>query len=427
MRSCLDLIRGYPRPLSFGFLHAFYSSPGQTFFIAIFVPYIRESFQLQRTEFGAAYSAATLAGAFLLPYAGRLIDRFNLRNYSFMAGFFMAVACWITAWAPSLPLLYLGIFGLRLAGRGLMGHIETVSISRYFGTKRGKALGVTSIGYPVGMALLPGIAAWLILQYGWRAGYGIFGGSYLLAFLPLSAWLLRKEGDFRRSQPEACPRGRPESGEALSLGRREVLRSPYFYFVMPLILFPSFFVTGLLIHQGDFAAYKGWRPEWVAYFFVGYAIMQSLSSFGIGPAVDRFTAKRLVSFQLLPLGTGMLLLAASSGPAAGAAFFALMGSCLGVQKTVSTALWAEAYGTEHLGAIRSLAFTIQTISVAASPGLFGWLLDADMDIDLLLYGGVAVIAGVSVLSYFAPTPRRARAAAEAKSLSDLDSGHAKLS
>ena len=129
MRSYLDLIRGYPRPLSFGFLHAFYSTLGQTLFISIFVPYIRESFQLQRTEFGAAYSAATLAGAFLLPYAGRLIDRFNLRNYSFMVGFIMAVACWITAWAPSLPLLYLGIFGLRLAGRGLMGHVESLGDS----------------------------------------------------------------------------------------------------------------------------------------------------------------------------------------------------------------------------------------------------------------------------------------------------------
>ena len=426
MRSYLDLIRGYPRPLSFGFLHAFYSSLGQTYFIAIFVPYIRESFQLQRTEFGAAYSAATLAGAFLLPYAGRLIDRFNLRNYSFTIGLFMAAACWITAWSPSLPLLYLGIFGLRLAGRGLMGHTESVSISRYFGTKRGKALGVTSIGYPVGMALLPGIAAWLILQYGWRAAYVIFGGSCLLAFLPLSAWLLRKEDDFRR--PAGSVPARPgESGEALSFGRREVLRSPYFYFVMPLILFPSFFVTGLLFHQGDFAAYKGWRPEWVAYFFVGYAIMQSLFSFGIGPVVDRFTAKRLVSFQLLPLGTGILLLAASSGPAAGAAFFALMGCGLGVQKTVSTALWAEAYGTGHLGAIRSLTFTIQTFSAAASPVLFGWFLDADMDIDLLLYGGVAVIAGISVLSYFARPPRASGAPAGAKSLSDLDSGHAKLS
>ncbi len=426
MRSYLDLIRGHPRPISFGFLHAFYSTLGQTLFISIFVPYIRESFQLQRTEFGAAYSVATLAGAFLLPYAGRLIDRFNLRNYSFMVGFFMAAACWITAWAPSLPLLYLGIFGLRLVGRGLMGHIESVSISRYFVTKRGKALGVTSIGYPVGTALLPGIAAWLILQFGWRAGYGILGASCILAFLPLSAWLLRKEDDFRRPTG-SVPARSAKNGEVLPLGRREVLRSPYFYFVIPLILFPSFFCTGLLFHQGDFAAYKGWRPEWVAYFFVGYAIMQSLSSFGIGSAVDRFTAKRLVSFQLLPLGTGTLLLAAGSGPVAGVAFFALMGCGMGIQKTVSAALWAETYGTGHLGAIRSLIFTIQTFSAAASPGLFGWFLDADMDITLLLYGGVAVIAGISVLSYFAPAPRAAGSPAGVKNLSDFDSGHAKLS
>ena len=426
MQNYLDLIRGYPRQLSFGWLHFFFSNLGHTWLLSIFVPHIRETFELQRSEFGALFSAAILASAALLSTAGRLVDRFNLRLYSMTAGLFLVAACWIMASAGSLPFLFLGVFGLRLFGFSILTQIESISISRYFSKRRGVALGISSLGNPLGTAVFPIIGSFLIMRFSWQESYFLLSLLCVSVFLPLSVLLLRKEDNFQHP-PGTSPRGRSETAPAPPMGRREVLRSPFFYFVLPLILFPSFFVTGLLIHQGDFAAYKGWRPEWVAYFFVGYAIMQSLSSFGIGPAVDRFTAKRLVSFQLLPLGTGMLLLAASSGPAAGAAFFALMGSCLGVQKTVSTALWAEAYGTEHLGAIRSLAFTIQTISVAASPGLFGWLLDADMDIDLLLYGGVAVIAGVSVLSYFAPTPRRARAAAEAKSLSDLDSGHAKLS
>ena len=100
-------------------------------------------------------SVATLGAASLLPFTGRLIDRINLRAYSFTSGLILFAACWITAWAEWLPLLLLGIFGLRFSGHGLLAHVESTSISRYFGSRRGVALGITSVGFPLGIACSP--------------------------------------------------------------------------------------------------------------------------------------------------------------------------------------------------------------------------------------------------------------------------------
>jgi len=39
------------------------------------------------------------------------------------------------------------------------------------------------------------------------------------------------------------------------------------------------------------------------------------------------------------------------------------------------ALWPELYGTDHLGAIRSLSIALLVLSTAIAPRLMGWLID----------------------------------------------------
>ncbi len=404
MRSYIDLIRTHPRLLTFGVLQSFFSNLGKSFVISLFVPHIREVFQLQRTEFGTLYSIATLATAALLPVAGRLIDRFNLRLYSLAVGLLMLAAYWLTAWAATVPLLFLGMFGLRFSGHGMMTHIESISISRYFGPLRGKALGITSLGYSLGAAILPVVSVWLIGWVGWRLSFFLLGLSCALVLLPFGDLLIRPKADFQLPPAEAP--GSQAGGPAFHMSRREVLRSPYFYSVVPLMVCASFFFGGLLFHQGSLSAHKGWSPGWIACCFVVFAIVQSLSGFLVGPVVDRFTARAIFPLHVIPMALAAALLAGSRSPWAGAVSFGLIGITMGVGRSVRSAVWAEVYGTAHLGAIRSLAFTIMILAAALSPGLVGWFLDLGADIDtLLLIASTLIVAG-SLLGLFAPLPQK---------------------
>ena len=70
--------RTHPRFLGFGFLPAFLSSPGQTYFGGVFGPEIQTLFDLDSGEWGHAYMMGTLLSAAVITWSGTRIDRMDL-------------------------------------------------------------------------------------------------------------------------------------------------------------------------------------------------------------------------------------------------------------------------------------------------------------------------------------------------------------
>ena len=60
------LISKHPFTLSFGIFQIFFSSPGQTFLIAFFIPSIYKNFVISDTLESSIYSAATFIAALFL-------------------------------------------------------------------------------------------------------------------------------------------------------------------------------------------------------------------------------------------------------------------------------------------------------------------------------------------------------------------------
>ena len=60
------------RFLAFGFLVAFSSSFGQTFFVGVFGPDLRAEFGLSHGDWSLVYMAGTLASALVLPWSGQI-------------------------------------------------------------------------------------------------------------------------------------------------------------------------------------------------------------------------------------------------------------------------------------------------------------------------------------------------------------------
>ena len=69
----IRLAASSPGLISFGFLIAFASSFGQTFFIGVFGPSVQAEFGLTHTGWGTIYLVGTLASALVLPWY-RYID-----------------------------------------------------------------------------------------------------------------------------------------------------------------------------------------------------------------------------------------------------------------------------------------------------------------------------------------------------------------
>ena len=191
--------------------------------------------------------------------------------------------------------------------------------------------------------------------------------------------------------------------------RAEVLADRRFRLILPYLLAPAFISTGVLFHQVHLVDTKGWSLDWFATGFIAYGIAKVAASLVGGPLVDRYSARALFPTFLAPMGLGVLLLAVSDSPLVAFVFLALCGVTNGLGGPIGGALWAEVYGTRHLGAIRALAVAIMVLGSALSPVVFGWLFDSGATFTFALYGCcfIAVIStGLAVVAMRQPKVAR---------------------
>lgn len=411
MQNLRAFLRADPRLLAFGIAMTFGSSFGQTYFIALSGGDIRAAFGLSHGDFGAVYSLATLASAAALIWSGKLLDRLDLRLVSAGVALGLALACALMGIVESVVLLGVALFLLRHFGQGLMSHIGTTSMARYFADGRGRAVGVAGIGHPVGEGLFPVVAVAVMAWAGWRDTWLICAGVMALGFVPVQLWLLGRHGARQahyharvaaedRAEEEAV-RVKGPGARRNNWTRAEVLRDPRFYLVLPAALAPSFIVTGIFFHQVHLVEVKGWSLAWYSAAFVAFAAATVPAGVLYGALADRISAARALPLFLPPLVLGCLALAASDHPLAIWVFMPLAGMSAGMGQTINAALWAEAYGTRHLGAIKAMTTALMVFSTAASPVALGALIDlgAGMETILGLCAGYAALGlGLSFLA-----------------------------
>lgn len=391
--SVRNFLTASPRFLAFGFFTAFFSSFGQTFFIALSGAEIRSTFSLSHGDFGLIYSSATLASAGVLVWAGRKIDDIDLRPYTAFVCIGLALACIGMAGVSHALFLIPAVFALRFTGQGLMSHISAVSMARYFDKNRGKALSVAAMGFPVGEALFPTLVVILIASFGWRQMWMGAGILLLTILLPFILWLLKGHGERKRKLDEYT-QATASSRKLEGWSRAQVLRDGQFYLLLPSLLAMSFVATGFFFHQVHLSESKGWSLSLFAGFFVIYATTQVLAALTSGVLVDRFGASRMLRFYLLPALIGLGFIATSNAPWAGALFMAFMGLSSGTVAVVNGAVLAEIYGVAHLGAIKAMGTALMVLSTALSPPLMGLAIDGgtSMEVIAIACGGFILFA-----------------------------------
>jgi len=379
-RVRLSLAPGEGQWLGAGYLLALSSSFGQTFFIALSGGEIRALLDLSPGDFGGLYGIATGLSALTMIWVGQLADRRLLAPLAMAVLGMLAVACLLMATAETVLQLLLALYLLRLFGQGMSGHVSVTAMARWFEVRRGRALSIAALGYPTGEALLPSLTVLAAALAGWRGVWFLAAGLLLLVSLPLVRWLLRHEPG--RTPPAAAPS--PTASDRPSWTRRQVLRDPLLYLLLPGILIPSFTMTGIFFHQTLLVEAKGWSLAWFAACFPVYAATVVIVSLVTGWTLDRYGSRVLLSLYLLPLTLAFALLSAGDWPGLAPAFMLLAGATVGQSFVLLGALWAELYGTAHIGAIRALVHAAMVLSTAAAPGLMGWLFDLGVGLDAQL-------------------------------------------
>jgi len=381
--------------LFFGFLIAFASGFGQTFFISLFSQDFRDTFELTNTEFGSLYSIATVLSAITIIWAGKLIDTVSLRKYTLAIILGLSITCLMASFVFSVFFLFLVIYFLRLFGQGLMGHTSRTTMARYFNTNRGKALAISGFGFSVGEIIYPAAVVFLLLTIGWRLTW--FSSSiFILIFFGIFFYFIFKRNNFKKEN---------DRDEKIDLGeiswrRRDVLKDFKFYMYLPLSLLMSFTVTGFLFHQVYIAEIKSWTLINLAQGFIFYAISGIIGSIVSGILIDKLTGRKLIPIHLLPMLAIFIVMLFSDHVYVLYLYMAGLGLSNGFTENISNSLWAEMYGVKNLGSIKAMLTFFGIMASASSPFLYGIILDQTNSINTLVYLSLILIILFSLMGYF---------------------------
>ncbi len=387
------------RFLLFGFILTFCSSFGQTFFIGIFNPFIRQDLNLSHSEFGLIYSLATLLSSFSLIWIGKKIDDFKIIYFSIFVCLFLAFATFFLTLVTNIILLFFAIYFLRLSGQGLMTHTASTSMAKFFDLNRGKALSISWLGLVMGEGFLPYLIIFIMKFYSWKMvwlGISIF---ILCLVIPFIFFNLKNyiDGTTEKSGVKA-----EVNYEIKNWTRSEVLRDLKFYCLLPAVLAPGFLTTGIFINQSYIFESKNWSMLFLAQGFTMYAVFSVVALAVSGFLIDRFSAIKVLPFYLVPTMSAYLLVIFSSWTFTPMAMMMLIAMTNGTSAVLLTSTWSEIYGTKHLGGIRSITVSFFVFSTAIAPALFGYLIDHQFSINQIftMMLGYLVFANLLLLLKF---------------------------
>lgn len=376
--------------LAFGFAVAVFSSFGQTYFIGVYREPISVAFGLSNSDFGLYYMMVTIGSAVGLNQFGHLIDHMPLRRYAAWLVMLLALACLFMGLAGPVFLLFGAMVLVRLLGQGMMVHAAMTTMSRYFDRNRGRAVAIAGLGMPVGQAVFPPLAVFLMTLMTWQSSWLVFSGICLAVALPLVLYLLRHHekhhADWLTATTAAGQTDGAVGGKVWR--RRDVVRDYRFYLMLPALIVTPFWITAVFFFAAEIADSKGWTMQAFTGFYWLYALGAGVTPLLGGALVDHFGGRRLLPWYPPVMALGLYVGLISAGSAGIGLFLALMGLVLGAAGPVNNAMWAEIYGTRYLGEIKALATSLLVLSTALAPYLIGLFLDSGVAFETLLVAGI---------------------------------------
>ena len=366
--------------LGIAFLAVFSGNMGQSFFIGLFQRPLTDHLNISAGTFGTLYSLVSLVAGFIVLRLGPSLDWVPPRRFALavLAALFAGVL--LLTLSPWLIATVLGLGLVRLCGQGLLVHLGFTLAGREFGDQRGQAVGVASLGMPLGEIVLTPAVALLLVWLGWREAWWLFALVLVIAWLVLLTrvkWPLPPQVTAGETR---MPTVRP-------------LRDVRFWRLLPLLMVLPVTMTGIFLYQAQMTDDLGAAAATYAMALAGKGLARMPGALMGGRWVDRLGERRLGRWFQLPFVLALVVTLTLGGDIA---IWALMlggGLVVGMQEPVANSLMVSLWGSEHLGRARAALSASIVFATGLSPAVFGILLDLGIDFSTLLGGMLALLVG----------------------------------
>lgn len=381
-----------------GGLGMFFSGPGQTYFISVFIDQYINDFGWSRSQVSTIYSAATLVSAVCMFFMGRLIDRFGHRHMIVLVSIMLALACFINSFVTNLTLLFLGILMLRLFGQGSMTLIPNTLIPQWFMAKRGQALSYMAIGGFASSALFPPLNVWLVNEIGWENTWILWGATILVFFTPLAYFLVRNKPEQVGLELDGFVTAKTtvHNKDSKSKGINEsdwtfneAIRTKTFWLILSCVGIPALVNTAITFHLISIFEQNDLGMEVAAMVLGGMALVGFPVTLVAGRVLDRVNVNIILA-GIFASEIVLLLMLQITNTWVMAVLFALVwGASNGFERIALSYVWPSYFGRTALGSIQGLSTSVMVFGSAIGPLPFGIAFD--------IYGSYTEIIWFSVL------------------------------
>jgi MFS family permease len=361
--------------------------------LGAFVEPFSAEFGWTRAQVTAAPLFMTMSSLLMGPVVGWLADRHGARPVAIICQILFVIAVASLYFVTSnIVTLYAGFFLLALVGCGTMPITWTRSITGWFFSARGMALGFALMGTGLMGMVAPGLANYLIAEYGWRLAYVGLAAVPLIFSLPFTL-------AFFRDPPEQVQADTSPDGGAWGFTLPQAIRTRRFWQMAAGLFLAAAGIGGVLVHGFPFLTDRGIDRGTAALVAGLLGLAVTLGRIGTGFLLDRFHGPH-VAFVLLIMPTlacGLLLVSGDSILLCSLGII-MVGLAAGAEFDIAAYFVSRYFGRKHYGAVYGLLYTIFVIGSAVTPPLAGKVYDTFKTYDPALWGGMALFLTAAILS-----------------------------
>lgn len=387
--------------------------------LGVFLKPITDDLGWSRAAFTAPLSIGGLLGGVLALLLGPLVDRYGSRWALTIAFALLGLSFILMSAMDSLWHYYAIQVIARSMNTGVLAVATSVIIPNWFIAKRGKALSLGAIGFPIGAAVMPLYVQGITSLWGWRAatvGAGLL--IWIVSLIP-SALLLRRRPedvgllpDGAEPAEQAGPNARPvadlRSGpEEPTLRLSNAMRLPTFYFIQAAGSLWWFGRTGVGLHAIPYFTDQGISAQLAVSALVIHSVFAVPGTFMAGFLRDRYSIRWIMAgdYALNALAFVLVLFADSAVLIMLWAVF--YGFVQGAANPLQRLIFADYFGRRHLGSIEGVSRAVQNIAQASGPLVAAAVYDATDSYRVIftIFVGANLLAMVFIAMARAPKRR----------------------
>lgn len=378
-------------------LTAFFSGPGQTYFISGFIDSYIKDFNISRMVISQYYSMATLSAGLLLFIVGRYIDKYGQKRITIIIASLLAITCIFTGLMSNAFMLIISFFFLRLLGQGSMTMLPNITVPKWFSKNRGFALSMISVGSVLGSTVIPPLNDYIVRTYSWNSAWFLWASLLIIILVPLVfLFLINEPSDIGLEIDNQ--RKDKKTKKLSSWGLNQAIKTRTFWYIAISSAIPAFINTGLFFHLYSIIKMKGLNSTHAALVLSLYGGLSFLFSMIAGYVLDRVKIKSVLVIAFIFQFLNIILLLNISNVYMAIIFGINLGVIGGFQRVSRKLIWPNYYGEENLGSISGFSMTSLVIASSISPIIIGTAYEffGNYDKILLLISIIPLIGAIMI-------------------------------